>query len=89
MTKLQSWSWQDITRCYRIFGIQLQEYKDIADRFEIPLPLEVKPGEIIRYSDGEERFVSGFYAGVSRINGHLKVLDDEIKRRDSLIGVMG
>lgn len=86
---LLTWSWQDIFRLYKIYGIQLQEYKDIADRFEIDLPIEPKPGVLIRYASGEERFVSGFYAGVVRINGHLKVLDDEIRRRNELIGVMG
>lgn len=86
---LGNWSWQDIQRVYRILGTQLEGYADIAGRFEIQLPLKPKPGEIIRYANGEEKFVSSFYAGVCRINAHLAVLDDEIARRNKLIGVMG
>lgn len=84
-----SWSWQNIQAVYQILGRQLNEYKEIADRFEMDLPLKPRPGEIIQYADGSTDFIHHFYAGVSRINEHLRALDQEIARRNKLIGVMG
>jgi hypothetical protein len=89
MSNLQAWSWQSIHRVYTILGVQLDQYKDIAERFELDLPLKPKPGETIRYADGSTDFIRHFYVGVHRINEHLRVLDAEIARRNQLVGVMG
>jgi hypothetical protein len=89
MSNLASWSWQSIQSTYEILGTQLNNYKEVADRFELDLPLKPKPGETIRYADGSTDFIRHFYVGVHRINEHLRVLDAEIARRNELIGVMG
>lgn len=86
---LQAWSWQSIQRTYAILGSQLNDYKEVAERFELDLPLKPKPGETIQYADGSTDFIHHFYVGVRRINEHLRVLDAEIARRNLLVGVMG
>ena len=87
--KLGNWKWQDIQLTYQVLANQLMEYKEVADRFEMDLPLKPKVGEPIVYADGSLDFIHHFYAGVNRINNHLNVLDREIARRNKLIGVMG
>lgn len=95
MKSLASWSWQDLTRVYRIFGQQLIDYKDIADRFEIAIPMEypkldLKPGDVISVADANHLdFIGRWYRDVVRANNQLKALDREIARRNNLIGVMG
>jgi hypothetical protein len=84
-----SWSWQSIQAVYQVLGHQLDDYKDIADRFEIHLPIDPTPGAMVPIPVGAEDFIHHWYNGVVRINGQLKVLDQEIARRNELIGVMG
>lgn len=87
---LQSWSWQDIQSVYAILGQQLREYKDTADRFEIKLPIRVKPDQIIPYGGPiQANFIERWYLGVNRLVMQLDALDYEIARRNNLIGVMG
>lgn len=81
---------------YGIYGRQLEDYRDLADRFELGLPLHknqplrLKPGDLITVADaGHYAFVGAFTRDVTRINDHLRVLDTEIARRNKLIGVMG
>lgn len=87
---LQSWSWGDIQAVYKVLGHQLKDYKDTADRFEIDLPIRVKPGEMIQYGGPQSRhFIERWYLGVNRIVMQIDALDYEIARRNNLIGVMG
>lgn len=86
---LSSWSWQDIQSAYGAFGKMLTDYKNVADRFELHLPMESKPGQVYPYYPGSESFVRSWYDGVNNINEQLKALDKEIERRSQLIGVMG
>lgn len=87
---LSSWSWANIQAIYQVLGLQLRDYQDIAERFELHLPIEVEPGDVIPLTDLDKQdFVSRWYMGVRQINAQLKALDDEIRRRQQLIGVMG
>lgn len=85
---LAAWSIQEIQALYLIYGRQLEEYKDIADRFEINLPVEAEPGEVIPVPVGAESFVNSWYNTVHKINSQIRVLDAEISRRNTLVGVM-
>lgn len=87
-TNIKSWSIQQIHAMYAIYGKQLDEYKGIADRFEIKLPLKPKPGELVTYANGSQEFMGRFYFSVKRINDQIQILDHEIARRNNLVGVM-
>lgn len=79
---LQSWSWGDIIAIYRILGVMLSEYNGVHQRIGVPKPN-------IKYADHENIFFLRFWGDVKRINEQLQVLDTEIARRNSLIGVIG
>lgn len=96
LPSMGSWSWQNIQKMYELYGKQLETYRDIADRFELQLPitkeqpLKLKPGDVITTADaGRHAFVGAFARDVRRINQQISVLDTEIARRNNLIGVMG
>lgn len=88
---LKSWSWQDIQAVYEVLGHQLRDYKDTADRFELKLPMRLKPGAVLPLDGDPQRaeFVGRWYLGVNRLNMQIDALDYEISRRNKLIGVMG
>ena len=93
---IRSWSWQSIQSFYKVLGIQLEGYGDIADRFELQLPLDrptvrqLKPGDIVTVAEsGRYTFVARLCTEVKLVNDQLNVLDAEISRRSQLIGIMG
>lgn len=87
--KLASWSWGSIQRVYEVLGAQLKDYQGIANRFGLELPVDLKPGALLPMADDKAEFVARWYLGVNRINMHIVALDDEIARRNKLIGVFG
>lgn len=94
MSNLGSWSWNDIQRVYRALGVVLRHYEDAADRFELKLPMDKPLGQIIMiekdfYDPQRTDFIRRWYLGVTRTNKQLNALDQEIKRRNGLIGIMG
>jgi len=93
-SKLSSWSWQDIHCVYQTFSNQLMEYKMVADRFEIPVPMDKElrtmTHGIVKAKDQQfQDFINRWFRDVNKIVGQLSVLDREIARRNKLIGVMG
>lgn len=80
--KLSSWSWGKIQKTYLILGIYLQEYKNVKERVAIPAPN-------IKFNDQENIFLIRFNNEIRRVDAMLQLLDNEIARRNSLIGVMG
>lgn len=86
---LIKWSWQEIFAVYKIYGDQLIEYKRIAETFDLELPVRIKPGELIGYSDEKVAFIDRWLGDVIKVNRYIDVLDQEIARRNKLIGVMG
>lgn len=95
--KLGNWKWQEIHAMYKVYGEQLREYADTAERFEIAIPMDKElrefattPGALIPTRDLQHAdFVNRWFRDVKRIVGQLKALDREIARRNKLIGVMG
>lgn len=81
--KLQSMSWQSIQSIYAILGQRLEEYNGIKKRLGVPDTMD------IHLSDNDNVFIVRFWRDVNQVNGHLKALDAEIARRNTLIGVMG
>lgn len=88
MNKLISWRIQDIKKVYQTFGVQLDGLRDDAERIGISLPLEITVGTLIGVEDPKDDRVFYILKTASEINEHLKVLDKEIARRNSLVGVM-
>ena len=80
---LQSWSWHDITSIYRILGRQLKEYAGYKQRCHIPDSINID------YPDNENVFVLWFQRDVQRLDEQVAALDQEISRRNNLIGVLG
>lgn len=80
--QLSSWSWQQIHQTYRQYGLQLAELARLKKTFRFGL----KQRGVNYMFD----FVSdSFQRNVDEIDGMLILLDAEIARRDTLIGVMG
>lgn len=79
---VRSWSWKSIQDVYAILGKQLEDLNGIQNRCSIPANIDIK------YSEAENSFIIRFWRDVKRIEQHLQVLDAEIKRRNSLIGVI-
>lgn len=76
------WSYQKITRAYKILGKQLQEYEGVRDRIEIPSAMDID------YTDQDNIFIARFWREVHEVNDSLVALDQEIARRNKLVGVM-
>lgn len=89
MNHLAKLSWQQIAQVYKKYGNQLNEYRAIAIRFDLDLPIKFRPGEIFEYTPDFADFLGRYVLGVSKLNKQLAVLDTEIARRNKLIGVMG
>ena len=79
---LQSWSWGDIQHIYSILGSMMNEYAGIHQRIGVPKPN-------VKYCDCENIFFIRFWRDVKRLEEQLKCLDQEISRRNKLIGVIG
>jgi len=93
---IRSASWQAIFMQYAFYGHLLEDYSDIAERFELQLPLQknepprTMPGDVVTVADaGYYTFVNTIIREVKQINNHILVLEEEIVRRNQLIGVMG
>lgn len=94
--KLANWKIQDIHSTYKIYGNQLREYADTADRFEINIPMDkelkefiLTPGSVIPTRDLQHAdFVNRWFRDIQKIVRHLNTLDREIARRNKLVGVM-
>lgn len=80
---MKRWSWKDIQAVYAAFGQVLETYKGYQTRCNIPRQMN------INLSDDENLFILRFWRDVQRVDSQLAVLDAEIARRNSLIGVMG
>ena len=80
---LQSWSWRDIQAIYKIIGSQLQEYYAHSVRCGIPKTIDID------FSDENNIFIIRFHQDVDRLGDQIDALDQEIARRNNLIGVMG
>lgn len=79
---LQSWSWKDIQSIYKILGRQLAEYNGIHQRVGVPKAH-------IELNDESNTFILRFWSDVKRLNEQINCLDQEIARRNNLIGVIG
>lgn len=89
---LARWSWQEIIKVYRHFGEQLKEYQRLKPVFGVDdeIDLTPRPGMIIPVASFEQALAVGrWLQDVSRINDQIKALDQEIARRNKMIGVMG
>jgi len=82
MRPLSAWSWKDISDIYGVLGQVLDSYKRISQRIEVPPPH-------IDYSDEENTFLMRWYSDIKRVDAQINALDQEIKRRNNLIGVIG
>lgn len=80
---LVKWSYQEIFQTYRILGGMLAEYEGVNDRVKVPKQMHIDN------DDATNLFILRFWRDVKRINLQLTVLDAEIARRNSLIGVIG
>lgn len=80
---LKSWSWQEIISLYRVYAKMFNEYEGYKNRCHIPDSIRID------YPDEENLFVMRFMKDVKRLSAQVSVLDAEIARRNSLIGVMG
>lgn len=80
---LQSWSWKEIQDVYKIYGSQLKEYEAIYKRMGVPRHVD------INLPDGDNVFILRFWSDIKKLDLYLGLLDQEIARRNSLVGVMG
>lgn len=79
---LSSWSWKSIHGTYRAYATLLKKYESYQKRCNIPREIN------IMFSDHDNLVIIRFWRDVNRIDAHLSVLDKEIARRNSLVGVV-
>jgi hypothetical protein len=85
---LISWSWKDIQKSYLTHAEQLAECQRLAIVLNLTLPLEHEMKDLPKMRSDRALVVSKLFRDVKRVNTHLSVLEREIERRNSLVGVL-
>ncbi len=89
--KLASTSWQDLGGLLSVYAKQLIEYKELADRIGLQTPIEreFENGGLRNMPLDRAKIVSKWFLDVKRLYAHIDVINAEIRRRKTLVGVIG